>query len=136
MMKSVVWTITISLLLALPAASAFTYHAGSAYGWQQANSWNHRSYQYMPSHQTYGYQRPEGYGLTVEQGPAYPPVRWHNGRYCENQRFIGHTSAWSPGTYYSGITGYARTPPRYRSNYNNCPPTHGINNNIYRAPYW
>lgn len=120
----------------LPAASALTYYAGDGYGWQRANSWNYQPYNFLQSPPRYGYDRPSGYGLTVERGPAYPPVRWHNGNYCENPNFLGHTSAWQPGVYRSGSTGYVRPQPHNRPRFRNCPPTHGVNNNVYRNPYW
>ena len=135
-MKSRVWIILAALALVLPAASALTYYGGDAYGWQRANSWNYQPYSWLPSQPRYGYERPEGYGLIVENGPAYPPRYWHNGRYCENPSFLGHTSAWRPGVYYSGSTGHALPAPRNRPRFRNCAPTHGVNNNVYRNPYW
>ena len=118
-------------------SSAYAINAGSNYGWYQAPAWNHQPYRFAPTYNYNQYQRPEGYGLVPHNRPSpYPPRNFPGTQYCDNTEILGHTSAFRPGVYRSGLDGRVLPQPHNRPTVRNCPSRTSINNNHFRMPYW
>lgn len=149
-MKSYWFVLSLALLaITIPAASAYTsygwhatpstfsYNAGSNFGWQTAPAWNYQQNSHRTTYNYNTYQRREGYGLVPHNRPsAYPPRNFPNTQYCDNTELLGHTSAWRPGVYRSGMDGRVLPAPHNRPAVRNCPARTAFDNNRYRTPYW
>lgn len=154
---------TIAFITTLATASAFQVYDPYTRGYQQVSAWSHntptalntqprmyapplqttnRQYRqtnaYLRGHQVnnqrayYGeVGRPQGYGLITQRTPY--PTRAN--QYCENNNLLGHTSAWRPGRFYSGMNGLERTAPSQRTQTNRCAPSSRLNLNTFTWNY-
>jgi hypothetical protein len=126
--------LSIAVILALTAvstASAFTLYNPSTQTYRSVGAWSHQPYTFQARY-TGAPGRPEGFGLVQNRAP-YPQRGYV--RYCDNKQLLGHTSTWTPGSFYSGLDSHRLAQPRYRSHSNRCPPTQRLQLNSYSWKY-
>ena len=138
-MKHVLFALAITIaLLTIPATTAISIYNPATHGYQTIQPYSYNTPTIMSwtqtpprtnPHQRYvgATGRPEGY-MRVQQPISYPR---NNQLYHHNNQMIGHTSAWRPGTFYSGVNGQRMAQPNQRPQTNSQPRTRTYNPNVY-----
>ncbi|MFT4249808.1 MAG: hypothetical protein ACMXYD_00395 [Candidatus Woesearchaeota archaeon] len=138
-MKYVFFVLAIIISLAsIPLTEAISVYNPATHGYQTIQpysyntptilSWNNQPPRTNPYQRYVGATgRPEGY-MRVQQPISYPHNRY---LYQHNNQLLGHTSAWTPGRFYSGVNGQRMTQPNQRPQTNSYNTPRTYNPNVY-----